>query len=189
MTTTAMLMEAAPGRVPEGPEDGRVPEGALRELYDRHGRTLLCYLVRLTRGDRHRAEDILQETLLRAWRHPQARQADGAWSLPWLFTVARRITIDQARAASARPTELGDDRLVDRPQECDDYQRMIDADEVRRALATLPDRLRDVLVEVYFRERSVAEASSVLDVPPGTIKSRTYYALRELRAVLRARGF
>jgi RNA polymerase sigma-70 factor (ECF subfamily) len=167
----------------------QVPDAALRELFDTHGSVLLSYLIRITRGDRHRAEDILQETLMRAWRHPEARGDNGEWSRPWLYTVARRIAIDQLRAAMIRPNELGDERLDERPHPEDTFDTMIDREEVRAALLALPARLRDVLIEVYFRERSVAEASQALGVPPGTIKSRTFYALRALREVLLERGF
>lgn len=164
-------------------------DSALRDLYARHGSALLSYLIQLTRGDRHRAEDIVQETLLRAWWHPEA-QTGGGWSRSWLFTVARNIAIDQARAAMIRPVELGDDRLDERSRvEDDGIDRLLNAREVRAALMSLPDRLRDVLIEVYFREHSVAEAAQVLGVPPGTVKSRTYYAVRALRDALRARGF
>jgi RNA polymerase sigma-70 factor, ECF subfamily len=167
----------------------RASNAELKELYDAHGSVLLSYLIRVTQGDRHKAEDILQETLVRAWRHPEARGTDGEWSRSWLFTVARRIAIDHLRAASTRPKEVNDQRLEERPQIDDLFARLIDIDEVRAALASLPDRLRDVLIEVYFRERSVAEAADILAVPAGTIKSRTFYALRALREALRARGF
>jgi RNA polymerase sigma-70 factor (ECF subfamily) len=164
-------------------------DGALRALWDSHAPALLTYLIRLTQGDRHRAEDILQETLIRAWRHAEARGPSGEWSRAWLFTVARRIAIDHRRAAATRPTEVGDDRLDERPQDGDDIGRLIDIAEVRAALASLPDRYRDVLDEIYFKDRSVADAAAALQVPSGTIKSRTFYALRALSDALTARGF
>ena len=171
------------------PASRSVPDESFRQLYHAHGSAILNYLIRLTGGDRHRAEDMLQETLMRAWRHPEARGATGEWSRPWLFTVARRIAIDQVRAALTRPTELHDERLDERPLLDDGYERLVDREEVRAALASLPDRLRDVLIEIYFLDHSVAEAAQALGVPAGTIKSRTFYGLRALREALIERGF
>jgi RNA polymerase sigma-70 factor (ECF subfamily) len=173
----------------EGVPASPAPDRALRELSEMHGPVLFSFLIRLTRGDPHKAEDILQETLIRAWRHPEARGPDGLWSRPWLFTVARRIAIDHLRASQVRPTELSDERLYERALADDGIERLVDAGEVRAALRSLPDRLRQVLIEVYFRERSVAEAAAVLNVPPGTVKSRTFYALAALRDALLERGF
>jgi RNA polymerase sigma-70 factor (ECF subfamily) len=167
---------------------GSVPDDAVQELYQAHGSVILSFLIRLTHGDRHRAEDMLQETLIRAWRHPEARTATGEWSRAWLFTVARRIAIDHARAARTRPGELSDERLAERPGP-DSIEPLMDRQEVRAAIAALPERLRSVLVEVYFRDRSIAEAAQVLGVPAGTVKSRTFYALEALRKELVARGF
>jgi RNA polymerase sigma-70 factor, ECF subfamily len=164
-------------------------DAALRRLYETNASVLLSYILRLTRGDWQRAEDIVQETLMRAWRHPEAQLPDGQWSRPWLFTVARRIAIDHLRATLIRPVEYGDPRLDERPATEDRIERLLNAQEVRAALAALPQRLRDVLIEVYFRERSVAEAAQTLGIPPGTVKSRTFYALRALRGVLDQRGF
>ena len=58
--------------------------------------------LRLTGGDRGRAEDVVQETMLRAWRHPEALDPARGEIRPWLFTVARRIAIDAHRAALVR---------------------------------------------------------------------------------------
>ncbi|MGV9210262.1 sigma-70 family RNA polymerase sigma factor [Micromonospora sp. RB23] len=164
-------------------------EEALRHLEQVHGPVLLSFLTRLTRGDVHRAQDIVQEVLLRAWRHPGARNADGRWSRGWLLTVAKRILIDQLRAANVRPDERADEFIDAYPGTGDAFEQMIDAREVRAALNALPERLRVTLVEVYFQERSVAEVAELLAVPPGTVKSRSFYGLKALREELIARGF
>jgi len=161
----------------------------VRQLYEAYGPAVRNYLVRLTGGDRHRAEDVMQETFIRAWRHPEARRADGQWSRPWLFTVARRIAIDQVRSALARPSELGDHRLEDQPAVDDDYERLVERHEVQAALDALPERLRGVLMEVYFNDRSVAGTAQALGIAAGTVKSRTFYGLRALREALVERGY
>ncbi|HEY3505737.1 MAG TPA: sigma-70 family RNA polymerase sigma factor [Actinocatenispora sp.] len=182
-------MDALVGDTPTGERPAGTDERALRELYAANAPVLVSFLMRLTNGDRHRAEDIVQETLVRAWRHPEARSADGRWSRAWLFTVARRIAIDQIRAIQARPPELPDDRIDAFAEGGDELDRLLDAREVRAALAALPERLRTAVVAIYFQQYSVAEAAELLGVPPGTVKSRTFYGLRALRDELVSRGF
>ncbi|MGC4879752.1 sigma-70 family RNA polymerase sigma factor [Micromonospora sp. DT43] len=162
---------------------------ALRLAYETHGPILLNYLLRLTMGNRGLAEDIFQETLMRAWNHPEARTADGQWSRGWLFTVARRIAIDHIRAARGRPAEQLDERIEERHVADDHIDRLLNGREVRDAVARLPERLRSALIEIYFQEHTVAEAARNLAIPEGTVKSRTFYALRALREDLTARGF
>jgi RNA polymerase sigma-70 factor (ECF subfamily) len=160
---------------------------ALRTLYDQHAAPLLSYALRLTGGDRGRSEDIVQETLLRAWRHPEALDPSRGPVRSWLFTVARNVAVDAHRARRARPIEVGDEALAAVPA-VDEIEQALDSWLVSDALATLSPDHRAVLVETYYRGRSVAEAAAVLGVPPGTVKSRTFYALRALKLALEERG-
>ncbi|GAA1421990.1 sigma-70 family RNA polymerase sigma factor [Streptomyces thermospinosisporus] len=160
-------------------------EHELAALQREHGRPLFALLLRLCDGDRQRAEDLVQETLLRAWQHPEALRADAFDSVrPWLLTVARRLAIDARRARQARPAEVGDAVLENARVISDHAERAAATLDVREAVKTLTPEHREVLVLVYFQGASVAEAAKTLGIPPGTVKSRAYYALRALRRVL-----
>ncbi|AGS73176.1 sigma-70 family RNA polymerase sigma factor [Streptomyces collinus] len=160
-------------------------EHELAALQRDHGGPLFALLLRLSDGDRQRAEDLVQETLVRAWQHPEAlRAADFDSVRPWLLTVARRLAIDARRARRARPFEVGDEVPENARVTADHAERATAVLDVREAVKTLTPEHRDVLVLVYFRGASVAEAATALGIPPGTVKSRAYYALRALRRVL-----
>jgi RNA polymerase sigma-70 factor, ECF subfamily len=163
-------------------------DALLRLLYEQHAGPLLMFVLRLTGGDRQRAEDIVQETLLRAWRNAHKLGAQGQASLrPWLVTVARRIAIDDYRSDSARPAEIYDRELEGFPS-ADESDRVLQMMTITDALRTLSHAHREILVETYFRGRTVPEAAEALGLPLGTAKSRVYYALRALRAALEQRG-
>jgi RNA polymerase sigma-70 factor (ECF subfamily) len=156
-------------------------EALVRSLYEEHGRALLAYATRLT-GDRAAAEDVVQETLVRAWKHPEVLVNGKGSVRGWLLTVARNIITDRARARAARPTEVAESPLTP-PIERDHADSVVDSMVVMEALDRLSGQHRDVLVELYFRGRSVSEAASALGIPPGTVKSRSHHALRALREV------
>jgi RNA polymerase sigma-70 factor, ECF subfamily len=158
----------------------------LRALHDRHGPALWSYAVGLTGGDRSKAQDVVQETLLRALRNLAGLdQADGS-ARGWLFTVAKRIVIDDWRAASRRP-EVSTDQVPEQAI-ADPAQHTVDRHLVHNALRTLSTEHRQVLFECYFRDASVAQAATTLGVPAGTVKSRTHYALHALRQAIDAMG-
>ncbi|MCX5197931.1 sigma-70 family RNA polymerase sigma factor [Streptomyces sp. NBC_00249] len=164
-------------------------EQALARLHREHGKALLGFLLALTYGDRHRAEDLVQETLFRAWKHPEALENTDHVSLrPWLYTVARRLAIDARRARLSRPAEVGPDALDQSPAADDRTEQSVAALDLHRALGSLTREHRAVLVQLYFRGASVREAADVLGVPAGTVKSRAHYALRSLRELLPGYG-
>ena len=171
-----------------GRQVARVDDEALARLCDEHSAVLLAYASHLT-GDRAQAEDVVQETLIRAWTHPDALAPDRGSTRAWLLTVARNVVRDQARARRARPFEVTD-KVPEVPLSAvdDEIDLAVESWVVAEALAELTPAHRAVLVETFYRGRSVRQASVVLDVPEGTVKSRTYYALRALRGALVERG-
>ncbi len=167
----------------------RLDEATLAELYRLHGAHLLRALLRLTNGDHGRAEDILQETLLRAWNNPGAI-ADGAErARPWLFTVARRIAIDHFRMVAARVQEVADEAPEDHGRVDDPFDAVLEAHDLDVVLDRLPAHHRDVVVELHLKGRSIAQAAETLGVPVGTVKSRNHHAIRALRPILQAAGY
>jgi RNA polymerase sigma-70 factor, ECF subfamily len=156
---------------------------AFRRLYAEHGPALLRLATALTRGDCGRAEDLVQETMLRAWTHRNDLDIQHRSPGAWLNTIVRRLAVDAHRARRARPreVELCGDIAFAGGRRADDG---IDDVGIRGAIATLPGPQRQVLVEIYYCDRSVAETARILQIPPGTVRSRTFYGLRTLRRTL-----
>ena len=157
----------------------------LLEDIDRNVRgALMSFAVKLTWGDRQWAEDVVQETLVRAWRHADELPLDAEKARPWLFTVARRIVVDDLRAQAARPPLVPATWLESSADTKQSVERVVAEEHMRGALRTLSPMHRDVLFEIYYQDRSMAEAAEVLGIPTGTVKSRAHYAIRVLREVL-----
>ncbi|WP_083974137.1 sigma-70 family RNA polymerase sigma factor [Kitasatospora mediocidica] len=184
-------LDVTDSKLPDTPGVVRKPtldQETLAEIHRLHGPYLLRALLRVTSGDRGKAEDILQETLLRAWQHPEAISRGAEQSRPWLFTVARRIAIDHFRMAAARAQEVADEAPEERAVPGDPFDEVLAAWDMELVLAQLQPHHRDVLVELHLKDRSVADAAVVLGVPVGTVKSRNFYAIRALRPVLAAQA-
>ncbi len=159
----------------------------MRVLVREHRRAVMAAALRAT-GDPALAEEIVQETFLRAWRNPQAFRGPDSSPRGWLLTVARHVLSDRwrqrarRRAAEAAASEGGgfDESAFD---------RALEAQVVRAAMARLSPDHREVLLQCVWGQRTVAEAARALGIPAGTVKSRTYYALRSLRLILDEMGY
>ncbi|TRO56020.1 sigma-70 family RNA polymerase sigma factor [Streptomyces sp. IB201691-2A2] len=154
-------------------------EALIRTLYAEHGWALLAYATRLT-GDRAAGEDVVQETLIRAWRHPEVVANPHGSLRGWLITVARNIVTDRYRAKSARPTEVAESE-ASAPVHQDHADSVVDSVVMMDKLDQLKPEHRAVLVEIYYRGRTAAEAAERLGIPEGTVKSRSHHALKALR--------
>ncbi|MCC2313668.1 sigma-70 family RNA polymerase sigma factor [Cellulomonas xiejunii] len=166
-----------------GEADGGA-DALLHATHAAHAAALHRYVARLT--DPARAPDVVQETLLRAWRHPEVLTRPEPSVRAWLFTVARNLVVDDARSAHRRhetPSDAPPDALAD-----DGTQAVLDRWLVADALAALSADHRAVVVGAYYRGRSVAELAAELGIAPGTVKSRLHYALRALRLAMQERG-
>ncbi len=145
---------------------------ALERLCDQHAAALWRYAWRLT-GDHAQAQDVVQETLLRAWQDPNALR-NGQSPRAWLFTVARNMVVDDRRSGPPEPFAGAADETVAA------LHRALVGD----AMAQLSAEHRAVVGRSYYQGWTTAQIAADLDIAEGTVKSRLHYALRALRQAL-----
>ncbi|MDT0270070.1 sigma-70 family RNA polymerase sigma factor [Streptomyces sp. DSM 44915] len=180
-----------PAAAPAAAQPAARPQQTLPAA-ERHRERLLRYVRRLMVGDPHRAEDIVQETMLRAWlaadefagdfggEAERARSDDRLAA--WLHVVARNLAVDAHRRERSVPAGILPTGLLQQADErVDVAESVVNRVAVTRSLARLGPRHRDVLVHVHLCDRSRAETARILGIPRGTVKSRAHYALSALR--------
>ena len=160
----------------------------MKALYDEHAAVLWRYAVRLT-GDASMAEDVVQETLLRAWQHPEVIGDTERSSRAWLFTVARNMIIDDRRSARHRNV-VGSIDEEGAPEQStpDEVNAALDRLLIADGLAQLSTEHRAVIERSYYRGWTTAQIAKDLDIAEGTVKSRLHYAVRALRLTLQEHG-
>jgi RNA polymerase sigma-70 factor, ECF subfamily len=171
--------------------------GAFRELYARIAPRLVAYLQRMA-GDRAVAEDMVQQTFLKVHRAREA-YVRGADPVPWMFAIARRTFLDEARRRKRARVQVsgGDGRLPDVPAAMDG-RPLADAPapaadpELLRAaldaLSQLPPAQREALILTKMSGKSIAEAAAITGATPGAMKLRAHRAYTALRRALAAVG-
>ena len=167
-------------------------DAAIRRLYAHHAQALHGY-VRQFCPDQASADDIVQETFIRAWRHLPSLCADGRPIRPWLFRVARNLLIDADRAARARPMtvqapwaeDVWDEPWAEDARADSGLDQVLDREVVSAALRHLSPAHRTVLVQTFYQGGTLATVARELGIPHGTARSRLHYALHALRQQLR----
>jgi RNA polymerase sigma-70 factor, ECF subfamily len=152
-------------------------------LYTDNGPFVLRYVTGLLK-DRCLAEDVVQETMVRAWRHCAEFSEEKGSVRGWLIKVAHNIAMDKIRMRRSRPAEVAEEAAGAAVE--DHADAVVTAVQVRQALDRLSPGHRDVIEQIYLHGCTAREAAARLGIPEGTAFSRTYYALRMLRAQLGA---
>ena len=160
---------------------------ALRELYRAYAGELLGFALHAL-GERGVAEEVVQEVFLRAWWRADSYDPARGSVRTWLYQIARHAIIDQRRRASARPALAPGEPLFERASGGEEIERAMLGWQVAAALERLTPEHRQMIRLAHFQGLSVREISERCDLPVGTVKSRTWYALRSLRLVLEEMG-
>jgi RNA polymerase sigma-70 factor (ECF subfamily) len=164
----------------DGP--GGDPDAVIRELYALYARALHGYVEQFC-PDRASADDIVQETFIRAWHHLPRLSADDRPVRPWLFRVARNLLTDANRAARARPVTVPGDAAAETGTDSG-MEEILDRQLVSAALRHLSPAHQSVLVAAFYRGGTLATVARELGIPHGTARSRLHYALDAMRKQL-----
>jgi RNA polymerase sigma-70 factor (ECF subfamily) len=155
---------------------------AFEVLYQRYIRSVFGLAMQRLR-DRERAEDAVQEMFAAVWRSAASYKPERGPAAPWLYAIARNAIVDRLRARSELPMEPPE-VTSDEPGPADSAESSWVSWRVHRALETLSEREREVVELAYWSGLSQSEVASFLDIPLGTVKTRTRSALAHLADVL-----
>jgi RNA polymerase sigma-70 factor, ECF subfamily len=181
----ATMTTVLPQQMTDGELIARVGEGdrnAFEVLYRRYARPVFALALRRL-GDRGRAEDAVQETFASVWRSAASYRQERGPGAPWLYAVARNAIVDRRRSRSEPPTEVPETPSTE-AEPAERAEASWTAWRVHRALAELPENERTVLELAYWSELSQSEIAEFLDIPLGTVKTRTRTALARLADAL-----
>lgn len=171
-----------PTRAEDERADLRTDAG-VRRAWLAYGPELRRYATAQLR-DTNRAEDLVQETFLRAWRNGERFDPARGTVRGWLFAILRNLLIDAARARAARPRVANADADAVAPDEID---ARLSALMIAKALQQLTDEHREVVVASYLHDQPHREIAASLRVPIGTVRSRLFYARRALATAVGVR--
>ena len=173
------------GAMSDGELIARVGDGdasAFDLLYQRYSRPVFALALRRL-GDRGRAEDAVQETFASIWRSAGSYRRERGPGAPWLYAVARNAIVDRRRTLGAPPAEAVEEASSEAGPD-ERAESSWTAWRVHRALAELPEQERRLIELAYWGELSQSEIAEFLDIPLGTVKTRTRSALSRLADVL-----
>jgi RNA polymerase sigma-70 factor (ECF subfamily) len=160
---------------------------ALRALYRAYGGELYGFALNAL-GERGAAEEIVQEVFLRAWRHGDSYDPQRASVRTWLYQIARHAIIDARRRAAVRPGLALHEPVDEEESHGRSIEQAMLGWQVAAALERLTPEHRQMVRMAHFQGLTMREIADHTKLPLGTVKSRTWYALRSLRLVLEEMG-
>ena len=200
MTSRGEWRTDAPGRAEPGgtvPPPRREVVTSLRDehdvarAYEAYGAELYRFVLRFLR-DPGAAQDVVQETFLRAWRAGDRYDPSRASVRVWLFAIARHTVLDHLRAAGSRPWQSalpgGPEVESAAAHQQDPSEELVRGWVVEEALNRLSDEHRTAIVETYLKDRPYTELAEKFGVPVGTVRSRVFYGLKALRVAMKEMG-
>lgn len=169
---------------------GENDEAAMESLCRVYAGPLHALGMRLL-GDRGAAEEMVQDAFVRLWRNAGRYDAAKGSVRTYLYTIARRAAIDIRRRSTSRPAataELDEGQIADHGAGGPDaFDRIVLGLAVREALSTLSRKHRETLDLQYREDLTQRQIANRLEIPLGTVKTRTYHALRALKKELEER--
>ena len=168
----------------------RAQAGALDELYARYSRMVYGLALSLV-GDQATAEEITLDVFVRAWEKADTYRAERAKVSTWLISITRNHSIDMLRRRGARPEQVSEP-WTDMPasphlaENNPEYaaELNIRQEQVRAAVAQLPEEQRQALAMAYFGGYTHRQIAEALGLPLGTVKTRIRLAVQKLRNLL-----
>lgn len=161
-----------------------VREDDVRQAYAAHGAEVYR-LAHRALGDAAAAQDVVQETFLRAWRAGERFDPTRASLRTWLFAIARNVVTDAARARAVRPvtTELSP-QTHPPAASVDEWEALVRRMLVETALGRIGAEHRQALQQTYLADRPCSEVAAELGIPESTLRSRVFYGLKALRIAM-----
>ncbi len=162
----------------------------VQAAYDLYGGELFGFAFKAL-DDRQLAEDVVQETFVRAWKSPRGYDPGQGSMRTWLFAIARNAVVDAIRRRKVREgTGFSSwDAVSESSSAFDPVDQLLERIQLGEALERLSPQHREAVVEVYFGGRTCAELGEELGVPASTMRSRLYYGVRSLRLILEENGW
>ena len=168
-------------------------EAALATLYDRYSSLLFSLSLRIVK-ERQEAEDLLQDVFLQVWEKAASFDHNRGHLYGWLVTLARNRSIDRIRhrqSLQRRHQKLEEGAILDAPIQqasnspLETVVALERASYVREAMQTIPQEQKDVIMLAYFGGYSQSEVATILQIPLGTVKTRTRQGMRKLEQTLK----
>ncbi|MEU3186461.1 sigma-70 family RNA polymerase sigma factor [Streptomyces sp. NPDC006923] len=161
----------------------------MHAAYQLYGGALFGFAYRAL-DDRQLAEDVVQETFVRAWRSPRGFDPDQGSMRTWLFAIARNGVTDAIRRRKVREApDSSWDAVSESASGFDPVDQLLERIQLTEALDRLSPQHREAVVEVYFGGRTCAEIGEELNISASTMRSRLYYGVRALRLILEENGW